>query len=546
MTRRSAAIKMLMAVVLAASLTSTVSSRASAQTSPWWPGDPEVILGYGCTSIELEPYDSRFTCPARASHVHEGMDIDLPYGTPIYAGWPGVVTEIGGREAHDYGPHAVKIWLDEGHDIVLGHLARALVVKGQRVEIGTLVGYVGDLGVTDIPNLDFGARPHGGGTGQSIDPTPFLSFLDRSQMSQSYAMRDPSGRIQVLARSLADGSGWSMDLHGSWKRMRGGPYGGFASEPVVASDGRGRLIAFGVGVDGALWISPQQVSLDSTTRWGEWSSLGRPTSASGLAGQPAVGVDTDGRIHVFVRAADGTLWTERQNLVGGRWPGWWRNPLAAHVAGDPVTARDSTGALQILITVTDGRILVNRQAGPGGPWAGWRSLGTPAAETGFGGRTTVLRDAAGLLEAFVLTADGSVFTSKQSSAVRWSPWSQIDVDMSTEVAAVLRPDRHVQVFVLNRSGDLLTSIRQGNTWSPWTTLGRGFAGGIATAIGPNGSVMVLGESAAHTLIARSADPQPFDRRCVAPLAAEYAEARVHAWTTLPLVPRIEVLGHEAL
>ena len=69
MTRRSAAIKGLIGVVLAASLTSALPRSASAQSSPWWPGDPELILGYGCTSVELEPYDNRFVCPASASHV---------------------------------------------------------------------------------------------------------------------------------------------------------------------------------------------------------------------------------------------------------------------------------------------------------------------------------------------------------------------------------------------------------------------------------------------------------------------------------------------
>jgi hypothetical protein len=542
MTRRSAAIKGLMAILLAASITSTLSVNASAQTSPWWPGDPEVILGYGCTSIELEPYDRRFSCPAQASHVHEGMDIDLPYGTPIYAGWPGVVTEIGGSEAHDYGPHAVKIWLDEGHDIVLGHLTRAMVVKGQRVEIGTLVGYVGDLGVTDIPNLDFGARPHGGGTGRSIDPTPFLSFLDRSQMSQSYAMRDLTGRIQVLARSGADGSAWSMDLNGAWTKTSGGPYSGFASEPLIAGDGRGRLMAFGVGVDGAMWVSSQLVSLDSTARWSKWSSLGRPAIDAELVGLPAVGLDPRGRMHVFARAADGKLWQARQNRVGGRWSRW--TSLASSVAGDPVTARDATGALQVFIPIAGGRILVNRQTGPGGPWAGWRSLGQPAGETGFIDRTTVLRDVAGRLEAFVLTADGSIFTSMQSSAVRWTPWTQIGGGSNTSMAAVLRRDRRVQVFALNQSGYLATSIRQGQIWGPWTTLGGGLAGGIATTIGPNGSVMVLSESHAHTLVVRTGDPQAFDLRSARPLAAEFAEARLQAWTTLPRLPHTSSLNSQ--
>jgi hypothetical protein len=546
MTGRSAAIKGFMAIVLAASIIPALPRTAAAQSSPWWPGDPEVILGYGCTSIELEPYDRRFSCPAQASHVHEGMDIDLPYGTSVYAGWPGVVTEIGGSEAHDYGPHAVKIWLDEGHDIVLGHLSKVTVVKGQRVEIGTLIGYVGDLGVTDIPNLDFGARPHGGGTGQSIDPSRFLSFLDRSQVSQSYAMRDPNGRIQVLARAPADGSAWSIGLNGSWAETPGGPYGGFATEPVVASDGRGRLVAFGVGVDGTLWASSQLVSLDATTRWGAWTPLGRPATAPPLVGLPAVATDPQGRMHLFVRAGDGTLWEARQSRVGGRWSRWARTPFASQVAGDPVTARDSAGALQVFAPGADGRVLVNRQAGAGGSSTGWRSLGRPSSgEAGFSGRIAVIRDGAGLLETFVVTGDGSVFTSmqsKQSKTGRWTPWTQIGWRADSSVAAVLRPDRRVQVFALNRSGFLLTSIRQGNDWSPWVTLGHGLSGGIAATIGPNASVTVVGASDAHTFVVRSGDMPAIDRRTAGPLEAEYAEAQAVAWAALPRLPRIGSLG----
>ena len=91
------------------------------------------------------------------------------------AGWPGTVTSVGGREAHDYGPHYVVIWLAEGHDILLGHLSRADVVVGQKLRAGDPIGLTGDLGECNWPNLDFQARPHGGTTYQSIDPGRFLS-----------------------------------------------------------------------------------------------------------------------------------------------------------------------------------------------------------------------------------------------------------------------------------------------------------------------------------------------------------------------------------
>jgi hypothetical protein len=542
MTRRTTAIKGLIGSLLAASFASVFPLTASAETSPWWPGDAEVILGYGCTSVELEPFDHRFACPASASHVHEGMDIDLPYGTPIYAGWPGIVTEVGGREAHDYGPHYVKIWLDEGHDILLGHLSKATVRPHQRVEIGTLVGYVGDLGVSDIPNLDFGARPHGGGEYDSIDPSPFLAFLDRSRASESYAARDQLGRVQVLARSAKDGSAWSTDLTGTWTPTLSGPAEGFATGPLVTGDGRGHLIAFGVGVDGALWTSSQATLMGATTRWRAWSSLGRPSKAdSGLVGLPAMGLDPSGRLHVIVRAADGALWEMRQNRAGGRWSSWPRSPLAGGVAGDPVVARDSAGGLQVFAPRADGTILVVRQAPGAASWSSKHSLARPAADAGAVSHISVLRNGAGRLEAFAATADGSIFSALQTQGSGWTRWNQIGWG-SNAMAVVLRSDRRVQVLAL-KGGDLLTTIREGKTWSPWIRLGRGLSGGIATSFGADGSLMVLTEDNQGSLLLRSADPREFDRGLGGRLATEFVELQAQAWTALPGLPHIGDLGH---
>jgi murein DD-endopeptidase MepM/ murein hydrolase activator NlpD len=147
--------------------------QAHAQTSSWFRGDYDVLLGYGCTTFELEPFDPRFGCPD-GYRVHEAIDFDTPIGTPIFAGWPGTVVTVGGREAKDYGPNYVLMALDEGHDILLGHLSRADVAVGQRLRVGDAIGLTGDLGECNWPNLDFQARVHGGTTYQSIDPSRFL------------------------------------------------------------------------------------------------------------------------------------------------------------------------------------------------------------------------------------------------------------------------------------------------------------------------------------------------------------------------------------
>jgi hypothetical protein len=142
-----------------------------------------------------------------------------------------------------------------------------------------------------------------------------------------------------------------------------------------------------------------------------------------------------------------------------------------------------------------------------------------------------------LLEAFVVTTGGSVFASAQAAIGQWTPWTQLAWRSDRAVAAVLRSDRRVQVFALNGSGTLLTTIHQGRTWTPWITLGHGLSGGIATTFGANGSLLVLGAAGPHSLVVRSGDPQQFDGRAERPLAAELADARGQAWTSLPPLPR---------
>lgn len=159
--------------VLTATLLLAAPAPAHAATSSWFAGDYDVLLGYGCTTFELEPFDARFGCPA-GYRVHEAIDFDTPIGTPVFAGWPGTVMTVGGRETHDYGPNYILMRLDEGHDILLGHLSRAFVVAGQKLKVGDPIGLTGDLGECNWPNLHFEARVHGGTTYQSLDPSAYL------------------------------------------------------------------------------------------------------------------------------------------------------------------------------------------------------------------------------------------------------------------------------------------------------------------------------------------------------------------------------------
>ncbi|MGH2768314.1 MAG: M23 family metallopeptidase, partial [Actinomycetota bacterium] len=93
-------------------------------------------------------------------HLHEGTDIFAAEGTPIVASGPGKVAAtarvpVGG----------ISVWIvaDDGNAFYYAHLrgfAKGLQ-RGQRVEVGTVIGYVGDTGNAEggPPHLHFELHP---------------------------------------------------------------------------------------------------------------------------------------------------------------------------------------------------------------------------------------------------------------------------------------------------------------------------------------------------------------------------------------------------
>jgi murein DD-endopeptidase MepM/ murein hydrolase activator NlpD len=102
--------------------------------------------------------------------VHTGVDIPDDIGTPIlaagsgtvvWAGW-GLFTEAPNNTDDPYG-QAVAIKHDFGYlgqqlYTVYAHMEAVNVSKGQWVEAGQVIGYVGDTGATTGPHLHFEVR----------------------------------------------------------------------------------------------------------------------------------------------------------------------------------------------------------------------------------------------------------------------------------------------------------------------------------------------------------------------------------------------------
>ncbi len=98
---------------------------------------------------------------------HDGIDIDVPEGTTVYASAGGEVFFYG--EQPGYG-NVVILEHDGGFYTLYGHLKSAFVTKGQYVEKGQKIALSGNTGISSGPHLHFELR-----NGEfPVDPMSFL------------------------------------------------------------------------------------------------------------------------------------------------------------------------------------------------------------------------------------------------------------------------------------------------------------------------------------------------------------------------------------
>jgi len=91
---------------------------------------------------------------------HNGLDIGVPIGTPIYAAEAGTVTAVDNNDKsswrkYQYGKY---ILIKHGNNLatLYAHLSRQLVVVGATVSRGQLIGYSDTTGYATGPHLHFG------------------------------------------------------------------------------------------------------------------------------------------------------------------------------------------------------------------------------------------------------------------------------------------------------------------------------------------------------------------------------------------------------
>ena len=99
----------------------------------------------------IDPFDD-------IRRFHQGQDITVAKGTPIYAPADGTVKRayyVGG-----FGNH-IKIDHGSGYTTVYAHLSKFKVRHGQKVKRGDIIGYTGNTGRSTAPHLHYEIHYYG-------------------------------------------------------------------------------------------------------------------------------------------------------------------------------------------------------------------------------------------------------------------------------------------------------------------------------------------------------------------------------------------------
>ncbi|MEA2397564.1 MAG: hypothetical protein QOK25_1120 [Thermoleophilaceae bacterium] len=118
----------------------------------------------------LRPVNAPITSPfgMRSGRPHQGVDFGAPAGAAIRAAGVGTVISAGWNSG-GYG-YLVVIQHRLGFQTWYAHQSRIAVHSGQRVNGGTLIGYVGATGHATGPHLHFEVRING----TPVNPVPYL------------------------------------------------------------------------------------------------------------------------------------------------------------------------------------------------------------------------------------------------------------------------------------------------------------------------------------------------------------------------------------
>ena len=133
------------------------------------------------TPYKASPIRSRYG--PRRGRAHQGVDLALKTGEPIYATFSGRV-RISQYNRGGYG-NLVVIRHDNGLETYYGHLSERMVEPNQWVEAGQVIGLGGSTGRSTGPHLHFETRYYS----QSFDPERLIDFKSGTLCRETFLLK---------------------------------------------------------------------------------------------------------------------------------------------------------------------------------------------------------------------------------------------------------------------------------------------------------------------------------------------------------------------
>lgn len=118
----------------------------------------------------------------RYGRRHQGVDISLPTGTPLYATFDGVVRVS--MAMNGYG-HLVVIRHNNGLETFYGHMSRRDVNPGDAVKAGDIIGLSGNTGRSTGPHLHYEIRYDG----LALDPQRIIDFSNGNMRQRMMVLK---------------------------------------------------------------------------------------------------------------------------------------------------------------------------------------------------------------------------------------------------------------------------------------------------------------------------------------------------------------------
>lgn len=132
---------------------------------------PEWLKGkvWGTQMVPRMVPVEEYAVSQRAKDPHEAIDLAAAEGAPVRATADAVVEQRG--DDRQYG-RFLLLKHGQGYESYYGHLQDWNVDKGDTVQVGQTIGWVGTTGKSTAPHLHFEIRKDG----QRIDPATVLKF----------------------------------------------------------------------------------------------------------------------------------------------------------------------------------------------------------------------------------------------------------------------------------------------------------------------------------------------------------------------------------